>query len=166
MSRPDKKGRAAAVICRIIGTLILVFVILTFLPVTVPRWMGYEVYGVVSGSMEPMIPVGSIVYVKPAEGEDISVGEVIAYSGGGAPIVHRVIENHPDEKELITKGDANDTKDLTPIPYQQVIGRVTKHFPVIGNLLMVWSGSLGKILLLCLAVSGALFNIIAGRLSR
>ncbi len=165
MSRKEKKEkRLASLLCRFLGSGILIFVIALFFPITVPEWMGYQIYNVVSGSMEPQIPIGSAVYVKPALGRDIEEGEIVAFMSGGEPVIHRVIENHVVEGELITKGDANETEDLAPVPYTQVIGRVTKHIPAVGQMMMVWSSNLGKILLLCLALSGALFNIVAGRL--
>ena len=51
-------------LCSVIGTLMLLVVIAAALPLTVPNFMGYEIYNVVSGSMEPTVPVGSIIYVK------------------------------------------------------------------------------------------------------
>ena len=57
----------AAVICRLLGCIILIVVIGALLPITLPHYMGYEIFNVVSGSMEPDIPVGSIIYVKPVE---------------------------------------------------------------------------------------------------
>jgi signal peptidase I len=53
--------------CSLIGTLMLLVVIAAALPLTVPNFMGYDVYNVVSGSMEPTIPIGSIIYVKDTE---------------------------------------------------------------------------------------------------
>lgn len=50
-------------ICRLLSVLILVAIVAICIPMTVPRLMGYEVYVVVSGSMEPAIPVGSALYI-------------------------------------------------------------------------------------------------------
>ena len=51
-------------LCGIVGTAIIVLVIAALLPTTLSRFMGFEVYNVVSGSMAPSIPVGSMVFVK------------------------------------------------------------------------------------------------------
>ncbi len=56
-------GKLIPALCNLLGTLILVLVIASCLPLTVPRLFGYEIYEVVSGSMEPEIPVGSVIYV-------------------------------------------------------------------------------------------------------
>ena len=46
------------------NSVLLLAVILLSLPLAVPRAFGYQPYSVVSGSMEPSIPVGSLVFVK------------------------------------------------------------------------------------------------------
>ena len=77
--RSDAKGgKLIPALCNIAGTLILLSVIASCLPVTVPRFMGYEIYNVVSGSMEPEIPVGSVIYVEEAVPEEVQEGDVIA----------------------------------------------------------------------------------------
>ena len=162
--RKNKRGRMASVICRLFGILILVAVIGMLVPVTVPRFMGYEIFNIISGSMEPEIPVGSIVYVKPADLYTISGDDIIAFNSHGSVVVHRVVTNHLVEENFITKGDANEKEDIEPVPYASVYGPVVKHYPVIGQLMMIMSNTLGKVLLLCLILSGVLLNIIAGRL--
>ena len=57
-----KGGKFLPALCGFLGTLILTAVILSALPLTIPRLMGYEIYTVVSGSMEPTLPVDSLVY--------------------------------------------------------------------------------------------------------
>ena len=43
-------------LCNFIGTLILLLVIAVSVPLSLPRYLGYEVFNVVSGSMAPEIP--------------------------------------------------------------------------------------------------------------
>ena len=75
-------------LCSVIGTLMLLVVIAAALPLTVPNFMGYEIYNVVSGSMEPTIPVGSIIYVKEIDPSDIYSGDIIAFKSGDSIIMH------------------------------------------------------------------------------
>ena len=113
-----KKTNPLASITGILGTLIIILVIVAMLPLTIPKIMGYQTYDVVSGSMEPEIPVGSLVLVKPASPSDIEVNDVIAFTSdkdGGAVITHRVIEIDKDGASFITKGDANEQKDMNPV---------------------------------------------------
>ncbi len=66
-----KGGKLLPALCSVSGTLILISVIAVCIPITVPKLTGYEIYNVVSGSMEPEIPVGSAIYVKAAAPEDV-----------------------------------------------------------------------------------------------
>ena len=162
--RKKRRGQAASAFCRLFGTLILILVIGSLLPVTVPRFVGYEVYNVISGSMEPEIPVGSVAYVKPADPSALSEGDIIAFVSGGAVVIHRVVANHLVDQDLVTKGDANEQEDLNAVPYPAVRGLVVRHYPVLGQLIMVYTGFFGKILLLCLALSGVLLHVAAGKM--
>ena len=91
-------------------------VILCYVPLTLPRLAGLQIFEVVSGSMEPAIPTGSIVYVEETEPSQAEEGDVIAFysaTGSGAVITHRVVQNRVVSGELITKGDANEKEDVT-----------------------------------------------------
>ena len=165
-SKP-KGGRFLPALCGILGTLILVAVIAVSAPLTVPRLLGYEMYQVLSGSMEPAIPVGSVIYVKQSVPEEIQAGEIIAFfREEGDVVTHRVVDNHTVERELITKGDANEIQDFQPVPYNALIGRVERHIPVVGSFMGLLAGNIGKAYLLCLTACGVMFNILAGRLRR
>lgn len=121
----------------IIGIIILAIVILAAAGVMVPRLFGVQEYAVATGSMEPEVPIGSLIFVTKTDAEKLVPGDIIAYregSGAGAPIVHRVVENDTVAKELITKGDANSSEDLFPVGYDQVVGKVVFHVPYIGSI--------------------------------
>lgn len=166
--RPSgSKGRKAfPALCSVLGTLILVGVIAAFLPLTVPRLMGYEIYEVVSGSMEPEIPVGSVIYVKAAQPEEVEAGDVIAFNKGGSVITHRVEENHYVEGEFVTKGDANQEEDVEPVAYSSLIGKVERHVPVLGIIMTLLASDTGKFYAVLLAACGAMFHMLAGVLRR
>ena len=159
-----KGGIFFSVLCNILGTLILLSVILICLPVTVPRLMGYEIFNVVSGSMEPKIPTGSAVYVKAVEARDVQEGDIIAFWSGESVITHRVVENQIVEGEFTTKGDANEKEDINPVPYDALVGKVMLHFPILGDLMAVLTGTVGKIYMFCFAVCGIMFHILARRI--
>lgn len=114
--------------------------------------------------MEPDIPVGSLVYVKAIAPEDVTEGDVIAFSSDESVVVHRVVENHIVEGEILTKGDANEKEDILPVPYQSVVGRVERHIPHLGQLMLLLGSGIGKVCMLCLAVCGVLLNVLGGRL--
>ena len=165
--RPVKKGgKFFPALCNIIGTLIILAVIATSIPLTVPRLLGFEIYSVVSGSMEPALPTGSIVYVEHVEPETVEPGDIIAYNVDGSVITHRVVENHFVEGEYVTKGDANEKEDFSNVSYRDLIGRVKYHFPVIGHYLMLYSQQVTKVYLLGLAACGVMFNMLAGSIRK
>ena len=134
------------------------------LALTLPRFLGYGIYNVVSGSMEPEIPVGSVVYVEGVRAEDVTGGDVIAFQSGDSVIIHRVVENQVVEGKFTTKGDANAENDMNPVGYNELIGRVCLHYPVVGAFLEVCTSNVGKVYLICFAACGAMLNMLAGRL--
>lgn len=167
MSEKKRKTNPLATITGILGTLIIILVILALLPVTIPKVLGYQTYEVVSGSMEPEIPVGSLVLVKPADPYDIAVDDIIAFTSdkdGGAVVTHRVIEIDSGNAEFTTKGDANELQDMNPVPFSNLIGRVEKHFPVMGSIMAGLTTGMGKIYLLMILAAGVILNILSSKL--
>ena len=149
-------------ICNITGGLLLILVILLCIPLTIPRLFGCEIYHVISGSMEPAIPTGSVVYVKETEASEIQTNDVIAYYSSedtGAIITHRVVQNRVVSGEFITKGDANDKEDVTPVSYERMIGKVVLSIPFLGSVLTVISGTSGKIFVGCLIVIAVILTM-------
>ena len=158
-------GKFFPALFRMLGGLVLAAVILSVLPLTVPRLLGYEVYAVISGSMEPALPAGSLVYVKAADPASVTPGEIIAFSDEGTVITHRVMQNRSDEGSFITRGDANNTDDLFPTPYRNLIGRVKYHVPMMGALMLYFASVKGKLLAVC-AVLGAVLLSFLGSILR
>lgn len=147
-TKKTKKSPVAAV-CSALGTALLILLIVICLPLTVPKAFHYHVYTVISGSMEPAIPTGSLVYIKEMEPKDVQADDVIAFYGtkdAASIITHRVVENRVLMGEFITKGDANATKDMNPAPYDNFIGKVAYSIPKVGGIALVLTGVYGKIL--------------------
>lgn len=154
-------------LCSGLGLTLLLVVIVLCLPLTIPRFLGYELYAIVSGSMEPSIPVGSVVYARPAEVSMIQEGDVVVFYGGHdstTVITHRTVENRKDEQELLTKGDANAGNDVLPIAYENVIGKVSLSIPFLGFLLPLVTEFSGKLYLAGVLGAGVLFRILGSRL--
>lgn len=162
----SKGGNFISVLCKIIGIIIILLVIAASLVLIVPRAMGYEAYNVETGSMSPEIPAGSIIFVKNTAPEDIKEGDVITFTSGASMVTHRVVENNKSDREFVTKGDANETQDITPVSYNAFIGKVEKHYPVIGRLLAVYSSMTGKIFVLAFTAGGVLLFILGSTLKK
>lgn len=142
------KRSPVAVICSALGTALLMILILICVPFTLPKLLDYQAYTVISGSMEPAISTGSLVYVKNILPQEAEAGDVIAYYGGrdsNAIITHRVVENRVVMGQFITKGDANQTEDMNPVEYDNFIGRVEVIIPEIGVLAQILTSMEGKI---------------------
>ena len=159
-----KDSKVAPALCNILGTLLILAVFVLCLPITAPRIFGYEIYNVLSGSMEPAIPVGSVIYVEKVEPSQVEVDDVIAFHDGESVIAHRVVTNRTSLGEFVTKGDANDVEDFDPIPYDALIGRVALHLPLLGHAMSLYASNVGKVYLLLAFACGVMLNLLADRL--
>lgn len=168
MEKRHKKSPVPA-ICSVLGTAILIFVILLCIPFTIPKIMGGQIYTVISGSMEPAIPVGSLVYVEGIAPEDVLENDVIAFYGGrdaNAIITHRVVENRIIMGEFITKGDANQTNDMNPVQYDNLLGRVEWSVQEVGVIAQVLTSMEGKITAGSLIGLAVILHVIAAVLEK
>ncbi len=148
------------------GMGIIILVILLLVPLFLPRVFGYGAYHVVSGSMEPEIPTGSLILVKETDPAVIRPGEVIAFMSGAGVTAHRVKENRVDRRQFITKGDANEKEDIHPVSYPDCLGVVTRHYREIGGVMAFLSGTAGKLCLFALIGAGVLLQAAGTGLSR
>lgn len=124
-------------------------VVLTFLA---PRF-GWRVDTVLSSSMEPRLKVGSMAVTRPAEPEEVKVGDIILFHSplGGKLISHRVIAvQQTSSLQFRTKGDANEDPDPFIVPAENVVGRVCFHVPYFGYVAQFVKSRLGLLLTLYL----------------
>lgn len=145
-------------ILKLLGNLIIVLIIVGCLPLAIPRIIGIQEFNVVSGSMEPEISIGSIVYVKPVAFNDLQQGDVIAFDSGASVVTHRIESIDTEDLLIHTKGDANAAADFMPVAYKNVRGRVIAHFPLYGKLAALISETTGKIVAFILLIVGILLS--------
>ena len=119
----DVAGRAIALLAT--GLVVLVLGVV----VVVPKLGGATPYTVLTGSMRPTMPPGTLVVVKPVKPEQIRVGDVITFqikSGDPAVATHRVVGvgvTMGGDYLLKTKGDANNAADPTTVRPEQIRGK-------------------------------------------
>lgn len=106
-------GTILRVLCRLVVAAAIGF--LVFVGVG-PHTGRYQVLTVLSGSMRPTAPPGSMVVVVPVPLEQVRVGDVITFQPPGEDhrvVTHRVIEvlNPGPRPSVRTRGDANATAD-------------------------------------------------------
>lgn len=150
-------------ICNILSTLmILVFAVVAGVLV-IPMLFGAKNMAVLSGSMEPGIPVGSIVFVREADPAELRAGDVITYKiAGGTMVTHRVVEIDTDAQTLITKGDANEVADNSPVAFENVVGKEWFHVPYLGYLSIYIKTPVGIIALCGVLIVLILLNFLPG----
>ena len=166
MNRKERKS-PVAVLCSALGTVLLILLVALCLPLTLPRVMGYDIYTVVSGSMEPAIPTGSLVYIEDAQPEDIEEGDVIAFYGArdsAAVITHRVVENNTLMGQFTTKGDANEKADVNPVDYEDCIGKAAMSIPWLGKSAQLFTSIQGKAAAGAVIIAAMLFHLIGNLL--
>ena len=153
----------------VIGNVLMVAVLVACLIIAIPKFAGYSAFVVVSGSMEPTIPVGSLVYSKGTDPKTLEPGDVVVFyssdAGHGSestgdiiPVTHRVVVNDTVSGELTTKGDANANDDISPVSYNNIVGKVAFHLPVIGYMAALLSSVTGKIAAILLILAGYLLT--------
>lgn len=132
----------------IIVNILLIIYILAVVPISACGLFGIHPYAVTSGSMEPAIPTGSMVFSKETSFDKLKEGDVITFMiSDEQTVTHRIKRINTDKEKFTTKGDANDVEDSKQVSYENVIGKVVLHVPYLGYM-MVMSGTKGRIVLL------------------
>lgn len=106
--------------------------------VLVPRAVGGTPYSVLTGSMAPALPPGTLAVTRPVDIDDVRVGDVVTYqlrSGEPTVVTHRVVGTRVSsgERLLVTRGDTNDVVDAEPVQQVQLRGRVWYAVPWLGR---------------------------------
>lgn len=133
-------GKTLKKILNVISTILVAIVVVLALLLVGARFIGLNVYTVLSGSMEPTYHVGSLIYVKDVDTDELKTGDVITYMLDEDTIVtHRIVDVIPDETDpsiirFQTKGDANDSVDGSLVHYKNVIGTPVFSIPKLGYL--------------------------------
>lgn len=133
-------GKTLKKILNVISTILVAIVVVLALLLVGARFIGLNVYTVLSGSMEPTYHVGSLIYVKDVDTDELKAGDVITYMLDEDTIVtHRIADVIPDETDpsiirFQTKGDANDSVDGSLVHYKNVIGTPVFSIPKLGYL--------------------------------
>ncbi len=103
-----------------------------FLLILAVSFIRFRPLFVLSGSMEPALPTGSLLIIdlkniKPSE------GDVITYRLSGKLITHRMVRD--EGNRYITKGDNNPIEDPSPVMRKQIVGSVCLCIPLLGYLM-------------------------------
>lgn len=119
-------------------TVCVIIVVLLAVALVGVRLVGFQVFAVLSGSMEPAYHVGSLIYVKEVDYKELKVGDPVTFMlNENTVATHRIIEiledeNDPDTLRYFTKGDANDAPDGSSLHYKNIIGKPVFTIPYLG----------------------------------
>ncbi len=101
---------------------------------TLPMPLGIGISSPTTGSMEPNIPVGSLVVI--VRDSSYEIGDVVAFQrrAGETHTMHRIIEIDGDT--VTTCGDANTGSPDDPIKIDQIKGKVVLCIPKVGGVML------------------------------
>lgn len=118
-------------------TVLVVLVVLCAVFLLGSRLLGYRVFTVLSGSMEPIYSPGDLIYVKEVDPRTVQKGDVITFVMNEqlAVATHQVIDIRDGEggvRYFQTKGTANETPDMDPVHENNLIGVPQFSIPLLG----------------------------------
>jgi signal peptidase I len=96
---------------------------------------GRQLFIIGGGSMEPSIPIGSLVVVSPIGEMTVAAGDVVTVrADNGVVVTHRVsrVLDLPEGRSFEMKGDANQAADGGVVPSRAIVGAATHYVPLAG----------------------------------
>ena len=121
--------------------------LLTLLPLVT----GATARTVLTGSMQPALPVGSVVFDRPVDPATLRVGDIAMYRDpDGHLVTHRIVAI--GQASFVFRGDANPVADPGAVPADRMVGRVWFDVPWLGTArsrlaesrpLLLWLGAVG-----------------------
>ncbi len=125
-------------IWNLVASVIVAVALLLAIALVGVRFVGFQVYTVLSGSMEPTYHTGSLIYVKNVDYTQLEEGDVITFMLDEDTVAtHRIVEVVVDEEDATvlryrTKGDANEAVDGSLVHYKNVLGTPVFTIPYLG----------------------------------
>ena len=139
IDEPERRQRRTKKWRSRLGTVVVAIIAVVAVVLVGLRLAGFRTFTVMSGSMDPEYPVGSLIYVKPVDYKTLKVGDVISYVAGDDKtiVTHRIVEIETDKNDASvlrfrTQGDANNTPDANLVHYKNVLGTPAIMIPLIG----------------------------------
>lgn len=147
------------ILCIVFGFLLIcnltIIIKGTIHPESPPSVLGTTPMVVLSGSMsgtaEDHIEVGDLIFIGKADPKDLKVGNVIAFmqENSTTVVTHRIIEvttGRDGKLAFITKGDANNIEDGTPVSEDRLVGIYKSRIPKVGDFALFLQRPIGMLL--------------------
>lgn len=149
-------------LANIVTDIIIVILLILLAGILIMKLIyGMEMKAVLTGSMEPELPVGSLLMITPVSYEDIEIGDDITFVRDEklTLVTHRVIAKDNETRQLTTQGIANNVSD-NPTKYENVVGKVVYHIPYLGYLVIMTSTLKGKIIAVIIIAALVAFSLL------
>ena len=154
--QPKESRRLVRAFRGVLDGLMMLVIVGALVLLLAPRLLGANLLVVLSQSMEPAIPMGSIVVSQPnTAADEIDVGDVITFNALGpngdlALITHRVVEvlGSGSGVRFRTQGDAVEDPDMTLVSSSNLVGRVWLSLPLAGYMIAFIRTPVGYLVLI------------------
>lgn len=134
----SEKGFGAYLGTALSAALLVLVLGVAAVTIVLPALTGGRALTVLTHSMEPGLPPGTLLAIRPTAAHDVRVGDVLTYqiaSGSPDVVSHRVISRAvaaDGTVEYVTQGDNNPSPDPDPVREVQVVGTLWYSVPLIG----------------------------------
>ncbi|MFP7833840.1 signal peptidase I [Marisediminicola sp. LYQ134] len=141
-----------------VGLLALVVALAAIL-IVVPKLAGATPLTILTSSMEPGLPPGTLIVVEPVDPDELVIGDVVTYqirSGDPTVITHRIIgitAVTDGTRTFQLQGDNNSDPDPEAVLEEQVQGRVWYSVPYVGFVNSVVNGENRAVIIPVVAIA-------------
>jgi signal peptidase len=149
---------------RLIDVLLVTLAIMSLAGAVVARMLpatGHELVVIAGGSMEPTIPIGSLVVLEPVGVADLRAGDIVSIRAAAdrSVVTHRIVRvvERAGDVWLEMRGDANAEPDPVLVPARAVLGRAALIEPGLGRALTMFGTPSGFLVLG--GVAGLLYGV-------
>jgi signal peptidase len=170
LQKPPEKGLLGYLATAMSAVVFIAVLAVAVLVIVAPLLVHGQPLTVLTNSMSPHLPPGTLVVNKPTAISDIRVGDIVTYqvrSGEAAVVSHRVVErvvNLEGDTTFITQGDNNDAPDPAPVTAIQIKGTLWYAIPYLGWINSVLNGETRSVISIPLAAAllgYAAFTVVA-----
>ena len=133
-----EKAKKGSIVSDFLFAFVLTFFLLLTLVMIGTRILGYQMLTIDSGSMEPNMPVDSLIFVKQTDPSTLKKNDVITFTIDveGTLVTHRIVSVRTEDRTFITKGDANPVSDSVTVSRDKILGVYVRKSGV-----YMWLGS-------------------------
>ena len=157
----EKKKKRQDIINNVVTGILLILIILCayffyqkFIQKENPiNLFGYRAFVILTGSMEPELNPGDLVFTRKPSEKDLIVGNVITFReapGSAVTTTHRITDIVVQDGKTYyqTKGDNNSSDDASLVPAENVIGTMSFKISKAGKIVLGITSSGGFALIL------------------